>query len=383
MAPAGLITASVPRFPAGRLLRSGATVLGAGTTVLEALTAPYGVDGYLELLRPTWPPRDARAQLTAVRRPSAGAVTMTLRPSARWGDFRAGQFIRLTVEIAGVRETRCYSPACGEQAGGEIELTVKAHPAGRVSRYLNEHARPGMVFGCSPAEGDFVLPRVRPERLLLISSGSGITPVMSMLRTLCAEGHTGTVTFLHYARTRADVVYRAELAALAARHRNVRVALAYTREAPAGELTGHISRAHLRRVAPEHRRARTYVCGAPGLLAWVRSAWAADGIERQLYLESFLPPSFTVTSEGATEGSVGFAHSGERIRDDGHSLLVQAERAGLRPQFGCRMGICRLCTCRKTAGSVRNLLSGHVSGAAEEDIQICVSAPVGDVELAL
>src|SRR6185437_10264259 len=108
--------------------------------------------------------------------------------------------VRLTVEIAGVRETRCYSPACGEHAGGDIEVTVKAHPAGRVSRYLNEHAHAGMLVGLSAAEGDFVLPLERPERLLLISSGSGITPVMSMLRTLCAEGHAGGVTFLHYAR---------------------------------------------------------------------------------------------------------------------------------------------------------------------------------------
>jgi ferredoxin-NADP reductase len=377
MAPAGLLIAPAPlRSPVRRLLRSG-------PAVLEALTAPHGVAGYLELVHSTWPPRDQLAELVAVRRRSGRSVTLTLRPPERWSGFRAGQFVRLSVEIAGVRETRCYSPACGEQAGGEIELTVKAHPAGRVSRYLNEHARPGMVLGCSAAEGGFVLPRARPDRLLLISSGSGVTPVMSMLRTLCAEGHSGAVTFLHYARTREHVVYRAELAAIAERHRNVRVALAYTRAPRDGHLAGHISREHLRRVAPEHRRAHTYVCGAPGLLAWARAAWAEDGAERQLYLESFLPPSFVVTGEGGTESSVRFARSGERIRGDGRSLLEQAERAGLRPDFGCRMGICRICTCRKTTGRVRNLLTGEISNAAEEDVQICVSAPVGDVELAL
>jgi stearoyl-CoA 9-desaturase NADPH oxidoreductase len=374
--PADLIAPTSLRSTARRLLRSG-------PAVLEALTAPHGVEGYLELVRPAWPPRDSRAELTAVRRLSPGSVTMRLRPSERWGGFRAGQYVRLTVEIAGVRETRCYSPACGERASRQIELTVKAHPAGKVSCHLHEHARPGMIVGLSAAEGDFVLPRVRPEHLLLISSGSGITPVMSMLRTLCAEGHAGAVTFLHYARTREDVVYRAELAALAARHRNVRVALAYTREALAGELTGHISREHLRRVAPEHRRAHTYVCGSPGLLAWARATWAEEGVEQRLYLESFLPPAFGAISENVPEGNVGFARSSERVRSDGRSLLEQAEQAGLRPPFGCRMGICRICTCRKTAGSVRNLLSGEISSAAEEDIQICVSAPVGDVELAL
>jgi stearoyl-CoA 9-desaturase NADPH oxidoreductase len=372
--PSGLPIPLAPlRSPARRLLRSG---------LLETLAAPHGVDRYLELLDPTQSLRDPPAELIAVRRQTVDSVTMTLRPSNGWRGFRAGQFIRLTIEIAGVLETRCYSLACGEQAEGQVEVTVKAHPAGKVSRYLNEHARPGMVVGMSDADGDFVLPRKRPERLLLVSSGSGITPVMSMLRTLCGEGHGGTVTFLHYARTGEDVIYRRELAAIAARHPNVRIALVHTREGADGCLAGHISREHLRCVAADHRRARTYVCGAPGLIAWVRDTWAEDGVEQLLHVESFLPPSFTVGNAGA-EGSVDFARSGARVPSDGAPLLDQAERAGLFPQFGCRMGICRICTCRKTAGSVRNVLSGEVSGAEEEDIQICVSVPVGDVELAL
>jgi ferredoxin-NADP reductase len=374
MTPPGLPTplAASLRSPARRLLRSG---------LVEALASPHGVDRYLDLVQ-TRSLRDAPAELVAVHRQTADSVTMAVRPSDGWGGFRAGQFIRLTVEVAGVLETRCYSLACGEQAEGQLEVTVKAHSAGRVSRHLNEHARPGMAVGLSDADGDFVLPRERPERLLLISSGSGITPVISMLRTLCGEGHHGKVTFLHYARTAEDVIYRRELAAIAARHPNVRIAVAHTREAGGDRLAGHISREHLRRVAADHRQAHTYVCGAPGLIGWVRDTWAEDGIEPLLHVESFLPPSLTVGGAG-TEGSVGFAQSGERIRSDGGSLLEQAERAGLCPDFGCRMGICRICTCRKTAGSVRNLLSGEISGAEEEDIQICVSEPVGDVELAL
>lgn len=372
--PTGLSTPLAPlRSPARRLLRSG---------LLEALAAPHGIDRYLQLVHSTGSLRDPPAELIAVRRQTVDSVTMTLRPSEGWRGFRAGQFVRLTVEIGGVLEARCYSLACGEQAEGQVEITVKAHPAGKVSRYLNEHARPGMVVGMSDADGDFVLPRERPERLLLISSGSGITPVISMLRTLCAEGHAGPLTFLHYARTGEDVIYRRELAAIAACHPNVRIALVHTREAAGGRLTGHISREHLRRVAADHRRAHTYVCGAPGLIEWVRDTWAEDGIEQLLHVESFLPPSLTVGG-AETEGSVDFARSGERVPSDGDPLLEQAERAGLCPQFGCRMGICRICTCRKTAGNVRNVLSGEISGAEEEDIQICVSVPVGDVELAL
>ncbi|HEX3392254.1 MAG TPA: ferredoxin reductase [Solirubrobacteraceae bacterium] len=327
-------------------------------------------------------PRGPRAQIAEIRH-GAGSVTLTLLPNERWNGFRAGQFVRLTVEVDGVLETRCYSPACEERSGGEIEITVKAHRAGKVSRYLHEHARPGMTVGLSDAEGDFVLPAERPARLLLISSGSGITPVMSILRTLCTERHCGAVTFLHYAPTPSHVVYRQQLAAIAAEQRNVQVVFAYTRETVAGQLAGHISSEHLRRVACDYRRSHTYVCGAPGLIAWVRSRWADEGIERLLRTESFLPPSFATARYSAAAGMVHFSRSDAQVYDDGRSLLEQAEHVGLRPPFGCRIGICRMCTCRKTAGSVRNVLSGEISSPAEEDIQLCVSVPVDNVELAL
>ncbi len=238
-----------------------------------------------------------------------------------------------------------------------------------------------MVVGLSAADGDFVLPASRPDRLLLISGGSGITPLISILRTLSDEGHAGAVTFVHYAPTRDDVIYGRELGEIAARHPNVRVVHAYTR-ASGGALTGHLSREHLRAVAPDAARAEAYVCGPPGLIESARRIWAEDGIERLLHIESFLPPSLALPSDRA-EGSVSFARARERRPNNGRSLLEQAEQAGLGPQFGCRMGICHTCTCRKTAGSVRNLVTGEVSGAEEEDIQICVSVPVGDVELDL
>jgi len=108
----------------------------------------------------------------------------------------------------------------------------------------------------------------------------------------------------------------------------------------------------------------------------------AGVVERPLWVASLQPPSLA-TGEKAATGSVRFARSGKRMVNDGRCLLEQAERAGLRPRFGCRMGICHRCTTRKTVGPVRNLLTGEISHKADEDIQICVSVPAGDVELAL
>jgi stearoyl-CoA 9-desaturase NADPH oxidoreductase len=379
-----------PRSTARGLLHSG---------LLDALATPHGVDRYLDLLRPGWPPGEPRAEIVHVCRQGIGSVTLALRPDRDWRGFRAGQHVGLAVEIDGVRETRFYSPACGERTDGEIELTVRAHPAGKVSRYLNERAHPGMVVGCSAAQGELVLPRKRPERLLLISGGSGITPVMSILRTLQEEGHLGHVTFLHYARTVRHVPYRDELERIAAGAPNVRVKLVGTREGgtrnggagandarQSGPINRHLTGPRLRRLAPDHDGAHTYVCGPPSLIAAVRALRNEAGIEAPLWVESFQPPVFAPGGDGIPahpEGSVRFARSGKRARSDGRCLLEQAEQAGLHPPHGCRMGICRMCTARKTAGSVRNLLSGEVSSGADEDIQICVTAPIGDVELAL
>jgi len=374
-APARPIPTPVRRF--------GRRLLGSG--LVEALAAPHGVDRYLELIRPAWSLHETRAEVVTVRRETPGSVTLTLRPNENWHGFSAGQFVRLTVEIEGVRHTRCYSPACSahssRKAAREIEITVRSHPEGRVSGFLNRSARPGMVVGVSAADGDFVLPTERPEQLLLISGGSGITPVISMLRTLCDEGHAGAVTFLHYAPGSSDVVYLGDLANIAARHSNVRVVHAFTRES-CGMLTGHLDRGHLRAVVPDVRSAETYVCGPPGLIESARRIWAEDGIERRLHVESFLPPSLAIRNDFA-EGTVSFARAREQTPNDGRTLLEQAEQAGLSPEFGCRMGICHTCTCRKTAGTVRNALTGELSSEDEEDIQICVSVPAGDVELDL
>lgn len=367
-----------PSSPA-RPTRLGRRLLGS--TFVDSLVGPHGIDRYLELVRPNWTIREARARVVRVERQTADSVTLHLKPNGAFPGYAPGQFVQLTVEIDGVRRSRCYSPAGSAHTGGELELTVKTHPEGLVSRFLAERAHVGMIVGLSPADGDFFLPDERPERLLLVSGGSGITPVLSMLRTLCAEGHTGHIDFVHYAPTPADALYRSELEALAARHPNLRLLRSYTREPGAGELDGHFSTAHLVAIG-RHADAETFVCGPPALIDGVRSAWTERGLEQRLHVESFVPPSLAIQTDQA-EGTVAFARSGASTANDGRTLLEQAEAAGLSPDFGCRMGICASCTCRKSAGSVRNAISGEISSAEEEDIRICVSVPVGDVQLEL
>jgi ferredoxin-NADP reductase len=338
------------------------------SSLLELLTGPHGVDRYTELVDPTWTRGDARAKVIAVQRQTPRSVTLVLKPNHAFTGFRAGQHINLTVEIDGRRRTRCYSPASAESAR-RIELTIGRHDGGLVSTYLCDNARPGMVVGLDAVGGDFVLPAVRPRRVLFVSGGSGITPVLSMLRTMRDEGSDREITFIHYARTPQDACYREELDAMP----GVRALHGYSRSPEAGDLTGYFGAEHLAGMpAPD----AVFVCGPPALVEAVRQHFPTASFE------SFVPPVFAVPVE-SSGGRVAFAESGVGAVDDGRSLLEQAEAAGLSPQSGCRMGICHTCTRRKTSGAVKNLITGAVSTADEEDVQICVTAPVGDVTLAL
>ncbi len=340
-----------------------------GSDLVNLLTGPHGVDRYTEVVDPAWTRAEGRAKVVEVRRDTPRSVTLLLAPNEAFTDtVKAGQYVNLAVEIDGRRHTRCYSPANAEGAE-HLELTIGQHDGGLVSTFLRDHARRGMVVGLTGVGGDFVLPAQRPRRILFVSGGSGITPVMAMVRTLVGEGHAGEVAFVHYARTRAEACYHDELSKLP----NVRVLHGYTRSND-GDLDGRFGAEHLAAAMPQPDA--VFVCGPAALVDAVREHCPTA------QSESFVPPTLDLPAK-PSGGRVTFANSAIEVTDDGRSLLEQAESAGLSPANGCRMGICHTCTRRKTSGVVRNLTSGAVSTAPDEDVQICVSVPVGDVDIAL
>ncbi|MGH3434734.1 MAG: ferredoxin reductase [Thermocrispum sp.] len=365
--------------------RSGRGLRSTAVSLAERLLTPHGMDRYLELVNPMLVRNEVRGEVVDVRRQTPDTVTLTLSTSRSWRGFTAGQYVRVSVDIDGVRRTRCYSPTTSQHArGGRLELTVKADPQGLVSRHLVHNARRGMMLGLSAPDGAFVLPEQRPRRLLLISGGSGITPVLSMLRTLHDERYDGELVFLHYANTADDVLYRADLHALGnSAHtglRGTRISYGYTHAEDGADLHGFFEPAHLDAVAPWWRDAETYLCGPPGLMDGVRDAYAAAGLSDGLHTEVFTPPELKIDTSEAT-GQVRFAHSGVDTANSGKPLLEQAEEAGLRPEHGCRMGICFSCTKVKTSGCVRNALTGELSAEEDEEIQLCICVPVGDVDI--
>jgi len=134
----------------------------------------------------------------------------------------------------------------------------------------------------------------------------------------------------------------------------------------------NLSPAFLDRLVPGYRDVPTWACGPAPMIEAVRAAYQGSEL---LHVEYFQPPRARTSSSG---GAVAFASSGLEAPNSGAPLLEQAEAAGLTPEFGCRMGICFTCTSVKRDGTVRNVLTGEESSAPDEEIRVCVSAPVGD-----
>ena len=352
-----------------RILRSRA---------VAALTSPHGVDRYLEQLNPMWAAHEVRARVVDIHRevdvPGHPRVaTLTLQPTSTWRGHRAGQHVQVGVEVDGARRTtRVFSVSSAESRPGErFTITLRANPeapVGRsVSRYLVERAKPGTMVHLSQAEGEFVLPDRVPEHVLLISGGSGITPVMSMLRSLQRRAHRGRITFLHYAQSPDHQIFADELDEIRRDGHGTDVHLLHP------ELGDpNLSPAYLERLVPGYRDVPTWACGPAPMVEAVQAAY--DGSDA-LRVEYFRPPRVSTGAEG---GEVVFERPGRTAVNAGTPLLEQAEAAGLSPESGCRMGICLSCTTRKTEGTVRNVLTGVESSLPDEDIQICVNAPVGD-----
>ena len=350
---------------------------------VASLTSPFTIDHFLEAVHPMLAAVNVRARVVEVRRETGDASTVVLRPNGAWAGFVPGQHVQFGVEVEGKRRVRVFSVSSSRAAKkGTFSVSVKAHPDGYVSQFLHKELEPGTIVYLSQAEGEFVLPKQVPDSVLLVSGGSGITPVMSMLRTLRDTGHTGEVTFLHYARSRDDEMFTDELDDIAATT-DFRIVRIYTRQpAPDAELAGRFHIDHLKHLGVDPVTTLTFSCGPAGLIASMRDTYAELGASDQLRMEYFKVPSVDLDAADAT-GMLSFDDSKMEAFNSGATILEQAETAGLKPDFGCRMGVCNTCAVKKNSGAVRHVVSGEINANTDETIKICVQIPIGDVNVAL
>ncbi len=363
------VEAQPPKPPLRRRVRRGVA------RVAEALATPLVPADFLDIIDPLRSGAALRGRIVAVNPETRDAVTVVIKPGRGWAGHLPGQYIRIGVDVDGVRQWRAYSvTSAADRPDRRITITVKAIPDGKVSTYLVRRARPGLVIQMDQAAGDFHLPPDAPERVLFVTAGSGITPVMGMLRT--SQDALRDVVVVHSAPTAEDVIFGGELRSLARRGR-IRLIERHT------DTEGMLDVAELDGLVPDWRDRQTWACGPTGLLDAVDAHWHATGEPDRLHVERFRP-NILVTGEG---GTITFGSTGVAVQADGATPILDAgEAAGVLMKSGCRMGICRGCVVPLREGAVRDLRNGTLTEAVAGDgvtLQTCVSAAAGPCDIDL
>ncbi|MES3025366.1 MAG: ferredoxin reductase [Pseudomonadota bacterium] len=358
--------------------------LGTGFgTLLDMFSYPLRHSHYLELVNPLWTQHVLKARVEGVWDDTADTRTLTLRPGRGWRSHRAGQFVRLGVPIDGMRHTRTYSiSSAPARTDGCITVTVKAIKGGRVSQHLARRVKVGDYLPLGEPQGEFVLPDSMPVHPLFITAGSGITPVMSMLRSYVMEYEVmPDIAHMHYAPHALDVIFGTELLRLEASQPHYKLHSFYTR---GGGGDAHFSAAQLELSCPDWREREVWACGPASLLDALEAHWEQAGLSRQLHVERFRAKLAAAPVAGVAKGRVLFAKSQVSAASDGSTNLLRvAEDAGLNPAHGCRMGICHGCDTQLLSGCVRDLRTGALITEPGDTVQVCVCTAVGDAELAL
>ena len=342
--------------------------------VAEAAVTPLEIEDVLDVFHPLRAGATLRGRVVAVHPETVDAATLVIEPGKDWAGHVPGQYLRVGVDVDGVRLWRTYSLTHGPRPDRCISITVKAIDGGVVSQHLVHRMRPGQMIHLGQAEGSFVLPDPLPRKLLLVTAGSGITPVIGMLRNLFSHADPRATTrgvdilLLHSALSRAEVIFGEELRRYAATGL-LRLVELHT------DSQGRLDVADLDAIVPDVEERTTYACGPVGLLDALEEHHSSRGLP--LHVERFRV-STLVTGEG---GTLTFERSGTVVEADGATpILDAAEAAGVLMPSGCRMGICFGCVLPLREGAVRDLRNGELTTAAPGDgvaIQTCISAAAG------
>lgn len=359
-----------------RLAERAARLVGGGARRLgEALATPLLPADFLSLVDPLRFDADLRGKVVSVRRATPTATDVAIRPGRGWKRPMAGQYIRIGLDVDGVRLWRAYS-LTGPVDADTITITVRAIPGGKVSNHVLTRLRPGQVIHLDQATGDFTLPTPAPSKLLFLTAGSGITPVMGILRN---HPHLADVVVVHSAPSAGEMLFRDELLALASAGR-IRFVERIT---GSGGREVRLPAHRIGDVVPDWDERHTWACGPTGLLDDADEHWERNGLAERLHTERFRP-RITAVGDG---GDITFEPNGTTVTAGATTTLLDAgEDAGLLMPAGCRMGICFNCVVPLQDGSVRDLRTGELTTTTPEDpvlVQTCVSAAAGACRIVL
>jgi ferredoxin-NADP reductase len=344
----------------------------------NVLFTPLLPDDYLELINPLWSTRELRGRIEEIHRETDDAVTVVIRPGWDWEGHEPGQYLRIGFVVDGVHHWRAYSLTSEPgRPDGYISITPKLVEEGTVTPWLVREARPGTIVRLGGVEGVFKMPERTPEKILFISAGSGITPIMSMLRDLDRREAIRDVVHLHSARTEEGIIFGRTLREIDERNDGFRLHVQLTGE------HGRIGPDDLDTLCPDWREREIYMSGPGDMLDAFEAYVDEHGDCDRLHMERFQPVIGGEAGDGEG-GTITFLKSDAEGESDGsRPILVAGEEAGLELPFGCRMGICHTCVGKLCSGKIRDLRTGNVTEPQGEMVRTCIHAPEGPVEIEL
>jgi stearoyl-CoA 9-desaturase NADPH oxidoreductase len=370
--------ASISASGPARGRAAGLSLRGALRRVAEAAVTPLELGDVYDVFHPLRRGREGlQGRIVSVTAETSESATLVIRPGRDWAGHVPGQYVRVGVDVEGVRLWRTYSLTHGPRRDRNLSITVKAIPGGVVSQHLVHRARAGQMVQLEQAEGEFVLPTPIPRKLLLVTAGSGITPVIGMLRNLFSRRVPADtdIQLVHVNQNESTAIFREELRA----------------HASAGHLSlveryddrhGILDVDQLDELVPDLAERLTYACGPAGLLDALEKHHADRGLS--LTTERFRP-TLVEPGEG---GTVTFTDGREVPADGATPILDVAEGAGVLMPSGCRMGICMGCVIPMKSGAVRDLRNGAITVAVPGEtgpegvpIQTCINAAAGECHI--
>ena len=329
------------------------------------------------------------AEVVQIDRETADAVSLWLRPNALFGGFQAGQHVNLGIAIDGVVHTRSYSFSNAPAESGLLRLTIKQTANGLVSRHLVNNLQVGTVVELGDVFGDMTLANTQPNlesqrpSMLLLAAGSGITPMISLIEQLEAQGWPASVTLMSWARNPEDVLFDSALKAKTnANFRYVRL-LESGANVAEGDFAGRPSAEQFAAVAGTLETTDVYACGPDGFMS------ALQGIlgdtPKSFHAESFTPMALTVDETAEVKTFAVTLTKSNRIVEVSNNkpLLKALQEQGINPPHGCGMGICNTCSCEKLTGTTQNMQNKSVCGTNNTALRLCINAAQGPVSLDL
>jgi len=329
------------------------------------------------------------AEVVRIDRENADAVSLWLKPNALFKGFEAGQHVNLSVTIDDVVHTRSYSFSNAPTADGLVRLTIKQTPTGLVSRFAVNQLAVGTIVELGDVFGDMTLANTQPDltaqrpTMLLLAAGSGITPMISLIETLEAQGWPADVTLMSWARNPEDVLFDAALKSKTNEHFKYVRLLESGANMAEGDFAGRPSKEQFAAVAGALDNTDVYACGPDGFMTALRDI--LGNTPKSFHAESFTPMALSIDESAEVKTFTVTLTKSNRILEVSNNkpLLKALQEQGINPPHGCGMGICNTCSCEKIAGTTQNMQNKSVCGSNNTALRLCINAAQGPVTLDL